>query len=501
MDIDTEVMISRNLVYEPDRSKIRTNLEASYESLTRTDLNLELPYVRSEYVYHANCLIELILLGEPGFHYEKDSLQKMYEILNEFTNTFQVEKLNVEHWNLIWAVKCRIRCLLFVGNHLKLNNSGYIKLKEPLVFGSFEELLELKKLGLLIPSTSNISDYTLDQLWSAIGILITTINYLEYREIIYRYFRYLELCCSKFMNNIFPDTRECNNLYFTRVVKNKEGKIFGYSVNKEFFKQTGFVFYDLNKKFEYKKKFRMGSDSILISDLSVLKFRNWISENAKGKFFEIVQKFVSRQIFNNYVFPTEKIRYTIENPLLDPSAYNIIGKYKPKLLTYLVNKFGDDTISAILKDRVHQTETDHDYALLCIRTLDIFFETSGVIDKLSTFIIDELSPSINNYIHSSEYPYLVKIFNKYHVLDKESVYSCPCFEKAFLTWLYIICSEKHGRLPSKGRNLIDLFTEFFPDEKRVNDEIRRVTFVRREEVPHLSFKPDFYDKLQINQIS
>lgn len=240
-----------------------------------------------------------------------------------------------------------------------------------------------------------------------------------------------------------------------------------------------------------------GQQQMVSFDLATKrKLLQWIYDNVKNNFLSISEQEFREMIYTLSLNPGEREKFVKEDSFADPSAYNIIAKFRRPKFDALLKLFGSDTpLTDLVNEYLQRDETawasgqsDIMLTSICIPMLNHAFSClyPGAPRFQETFLIEKhdlMKPSgparlavlikehqrfeLNPKQAPSKVPRFVYIMNEYYVLSGTRFYQCKDFLDAYLQWLYLCCSNYTiAGVPALKINLLSQFLLFFPKEDK-----------------------------------
>lgn len=482
--------------------KIQCNIPEEFNNFTvdATDLKslsqISIPHVkhhRSAYLHAINVFIEnnvdsenfIKITNKNVDMFSSSQISKMYDIYKKLLDYTMISRdyLSKKHKMLLWIIRCRLN--LIIHYHTSLHS----------MIDQHSIIVNHLKEHELIISTKNVYDYSLAELWRALMVLISKINWLYYHEHLKYYIDYLFFCCGKFFfitsdrNNLF------NNLLFYKNIDDHR-----YSINEAFIEETERIFYGIQKRIYTYSMFSQNqilsvslSSSTNSSNYIPLKiFYKWLSDFSGGAFLEFIEKDLKIQIYEWHLYIGEKERYIKEEKFGDPTGYNIIAKWRPEHIDQCLEQLKQSHIVKKILKRIKSSKTkmeietetetttvDIDLQGLCIIIIDYIMDSilpSG--NRFSKrFILKRDQQSLSAINSNNKFPLIVQCFNEFGVYYKKKLYQYENFPICFIHWIKIACEDTtiNGVFPEehKSINLLFLYEKFFPEKQDTLQNIKR----------------------------
>ena len=477
----------------PDKFK-KCTFEANFKNLASYAIP-EVKHHRATYLHYIMLTIEEILIKNSyqffpsctieSFKVDLNEIKLIHEKLSKYIIAKR-RNLSYKHRTIIWAIRLRLNLILYLCN-LTAN-------AEP----SYGFPLDLKYLidMNLISYDKPISAYSLSELWRALTILISKINNLIFHETLKYYIDCLELCCGKFL---FLIGREENvNLFkhhlFTKMMKN--GTI---CVNEDFIIETERIFYGLKGRLYIYSQFRQLNNVQIVphSDDKKKIMYKWLSDFCKQTaFLEFIEKSLKQEIYEWDLYIGERERYMEEVKFADPTAYNIIAKWRPDqidIYVELLNKKGSVVsilkrmVPSILDKKTNQEKyVDITCDGLCTIIIDYVFDailspnggrfSNRFIRTRDQFITEGSEFPIHSL--STDFPWIVQMFNEYGIYYQQKFIYCSDFATCFIEWVRVACEETgfYSMLPKepKSNNLLFIYEKLFPEN------VNHIQFIKKK---------------------
>lgn len=266
--------------------------------------------------------------------------------------------------------------------------------------------------------------------------------------------------------------------------------------------------------------------SVVSFDLSTKrKLLQWIYDSVKANFLSISEQEFREMIYALSLNPGERERFTKEDSFADPSAYNIIAKYRRPKFDALLDLFGSDTpltdiVTKYLKreDGAWSSTTSDimlismcipmlNHAFSCIYPGSPLFQDTFLIEKtelmkpsgprrLLSLIQEHKRFELDPRKAPQKVPRLVYVMNEYYVLFGSRIYQCKDFLDSYLQWLYLCCSHRAiDGVPAVKINLLAQFVLFFPNERQHIERLRMKHEAKKKVIKSDLGMPQSYEAL------
>ena len=259
------------------------------------------------------------------------------------------DSLDQDHRNVIWSIICRLRVMTFKGEDR---------------FGEYDSNSKLATDYSLLVSRLHVSKYKLGTLWRALQVIIAKISNIRYRIELDKYVQYLEASCGRFLF-MAENSRGKEFLDYDLLIVKRDNTS-SVTVNMKFLTDTEKIFYGIYSTYlpsmcvlgfygvsptttTISRFVTIERSELLTSKENVNNILTWMDLSSSGTIREFVEKDIYNGICNANLHLGEKELYEELEKFVNPSAQQVISKYRPEFIDELVKWVYDEPISKIIK--------------------------------------------------------------------------------------------------------------------------------------------------------